>query len=314
MNTITFPHGGRGWLYFLFDNGLYANRINVGIYNAFIGRTSNFEGLSGPFLFGPSASWVQWRTPTDPNAAFVDLSGAHEVYFEGINMQVQGAHKQPVVHMHDNKGAGCTDIGFVRCAMGGSVRTFVVDSSTPNLSAGFDLRILDSSITCAVKGCVALSITNYGYTTVRGGYLASVAINAPPGQFTDGFIFDDLLSESLGGQPWLTLNAHVSNLTLTNIRMADTITRPTYLVKNLQTGAAMTIRNCGWNDGESLVDPASVRNGLSAVIEGMGARATYDLAKAAFQWGQFTSTQEPSIWYGNPTFLHNVGPAMQVRP
>jgi hypothetical protein len=311
VDTLTWPSVNHGWLYSLFDNGLYANRIKVGTRNAYIGRTSNFQGLSGPFLFGPSASWVQWQKPTNLDA-FVDVNGVLEVYFEGLNIQQQ--HRtQPTVHVHDNNGIGSVNIGFIRCAVGGSAQPFVIDSSKRNIPAGFNLRILDSSISSTGNG-PALSISNYGYVTVRGGYLTSAAIiGSPEIQLMDGYRFEDLLSENLKNYPWLTVDHGGSNIILDSIRIADPV-GTAYLVLNKKTGTSLTIRNCGINDGQSLVDPASVPNGLQGVIESIGARATYKQAAAAFQWGQFTSVNGPTIWYGNPTFLNSIGPPMQVRP
>jgi|HubBroStandDraft_6_1064221.scaffolds.fasta_scaffold00134_49 hypothetical protein len=315
VDTITFPNGDNGWLYFLFDNGLYANRINVGNFNAFIGRTSNFEGLSGPFLFGPSASWVQWRTPTNLSTPFVDINGVLEVYFEGINMQVQGTQQQPVVHVHDNAGTGCSNIGFKHCAMGGSVTPLLLDSSAGNIPAGFNLRLLDCSIASKGNG-PALSISNFGYVTVRGGFLTSAAILSTPDiQLMDGYRFEDILSENLVNSPWLTINCgrSPSNIIIDSVRIADA-QGATYLVLNKTLGSTITIRNCDDNDGQTLIDPASIPNGLSGIIESIGGRGTYKLAKQCFQWGQFTSLQGPTIYYANPTFEKYIGAPMQVNP
>jgi len=165
---------------------------------------------------------------------------------------------------------------------------------------------------------VALSITDFGYVTVRGGFLSTVAIiSSVPSAFMDGYIFDDLLSENLKGVPWLTINGNigseVSNISLSNIRIADPVGSAPLLL-NQSTGTSVVIRNCGWNDGVSLVDPASIPNGLSGIIESLGARATYKLAKQCFQWGQFSSVQGPAIYYANPTFKQYIGEAMQVNP
>src|SRR2546429_170019 len=311
VDTLTWPSVNHGWLYSLFDNGLYANRIKVGTRNAYIGRSSYFQVLAGPFLFEPSASWLQWQKPTNL-AAFVDVNGVLEVYFEGLNIQQQG-RTQPTVHIHDNNGIGCSNIGFIRCAIGGSTQPFVIDSSKGNIPAGFNLRILDSSISSTGNG-PALSISNYGYVTVRGGYLTSAAIiGSPEIQLMDGYRFEDLLSENLNNYPWLTVDHGGSNIILDSIRIADPV-GTAYLVLNKKTGTSLTIRNCGINDGQSLVDPASVPNGLQGVIESIGARATYKQAAAAFQWGQFTSVNGPTIWYGSPSFSNSIGPPMQVKP
>lgn len=311
VDTLTWPSVNHGWLYSLFDNGLSANRINIGSFNAYVGRASNFQGLSGPFLFGPSASWVQWQKPTNTDA-FVDINGVLEIYFEGINIQQQ-YKSVPTVHLHDNNGIGCSNIGFIRCAVGGSSRPFVIDSSQGNIPAGFNLRILDCSISSSGNG-PALSIENFGYVTVRGGYLTSAAIVAGQGiQLMDGYRFEDILSENLNNYPWLTVDGGSSNIILDSIRIADPL-GPAYLVLNKKTGTSVTIRNCGINDGQSLVDPASVANGMSGVIESIGARATYAQAKTAFQWGQFTSGNGPTIFYGSSTFLNYIGAPMQVKP
>lgn len=314
VDTITFPSVSGGWLYSLFDNGLYANHINIGSFNAYVGRTSNFGGGGSLFAYGPSVKWFRWQKPTNIGP-FVDLNGVSEAYFEGINIQEQYS-QQPVVHMHDNNGRGCINIKFLHCEISGSVRPFVIDSSKGDISAGFNLRILDSSIASTGNG-PALSIENFGYVTVRGGYLTSATIIEKPGiPLMDGYRFEDILSENLNNHPWLTVSGGpygVSNIILDSIRMADTV-RNVHLVLNQTPHTSMTIRNCGWNDGLSLVDPASIPGGLSAVIESMGAPATYAQAKAAFQWGEFTSTQGPTIFYGSPTFLNYIGPPIQMKP
>lgn len=301
VDTITFPGVSRGWLYSLFDNGLLANRIVVGSYNAFQGRSANFQ-TGALFPFGPTVPWVQWQHPTN-QSAFVDLNGASFVNFKGIGIDV-GYSPLPAVHIHN----WCVNIKFEESGVGGR---FLVGPS------GFNLRIIDSVMTTPGGTGVALDINGFGYVTVRGSYLKSVAITGHPGvSLMDGFRFEDLLSENLNKQPWLTLNGmngQISNIILDSVRIADSV-GSCYLVKNLHTGASITIRNSGINDGISLVDPASVPNGLQGIIESMGARATFEKAKAAFQWGQFTSGNGPTIYYGSPTFLKYIGAPMQVNP
>ena len=297
VDTLTWPSVTRGWLYSLFDNGLYANRIVVGSFNAFVGRSSTFQ-TGSLFPYGPKVSWVQWQKPTN-SGAFVDIKSASNISFKNIGIDI-GYSPGIAVNIH----GWCVQIKFDESGVGGR---FVVERG------GFNLRILDSTLVS--RHGVALSITDFGYVTVRGGYLQSAAIiESPNVPLMDGYIFDDLLSENLTNHDWLTLKGGpygISNVSLSNIRMADTVGSG-YLVNNQAMHSAITIRNCGWNDGLSLVNPASAPNGLSGIIESMGARATYEKAKAAFQWGQFTSTQGPTIFYGNPTFLKHIGAPMNV--
>jgi len=301
VNTITFPSVNKGWLYSLFDNGLLANHIVIGSFNSFQGRSSTWQ-TGTLFPYGAKASWVQQQYATRQFVGdFVDLNGASNVTFKNIGIDI-GYSPGIAVHIH----GWCVQIKFEESGVGGR---FVVERG------GFNLRIIDSTLLS--RYAVALSISDYGYVTVRGGYLQSAAIiESPETPFMDGYIFDDLLSENLNNQDWLTLKGGphgISNVSLSNIRMADSVGK-VYLVNNQALHSSITIRNSGWNDGLTLVDPASVPSGLSGVIESIGARATFEQAKAAFQWGQFTSTQGPTIFYGNGTFLKYIGAPMQVKP
>jgi hypothetical protein len=315
VDTLTFPNVSKGILYSLFDNGLYANHINIGRCNAYVGRAGNYQGISSPFSYGPCSSWTQWQKPTDKSASFVDIAGVLGVYFESINIQSQYAD-HPTVHIHDINGVGCSSIKFLHCQVGGSSKPFVIDSSAGNIPAGFNLRIIDSSISSTGNG-PALSIKDFGYVTVRGGYVTSVAIlSSADIQLMDGYRFEDILSENLNNYPWLTVDCQsgqASNIILDSIRIADPV-GPSYVVLNKRMGTSLTIRNCGINDGQSLVDPASVPNGLQGVIESIGARATLAQAKAAFQWGQFTSVNGPTCFYGSKTFHNYIGPPMVNVP
>lgn len=302
VGTITFPSVNKGWLYSLFDNGLFANHINVGSFNSFNGRGGMWQ-TGTLFPYGVKTSWVSQSYASDKptgQTEFVDLNGVGNIFFNNIGIDV-GYSPQIALHKH---GWG-VQVKLYECGIGGR---FVVEQG------GFNLRIIDSTILANRAGGAALSITDFGYVTVRGGYLQSVSINSKQASpFLDGYIFDDLLSEGLAND-WLTINAKVSNLTLTNIRMADPI-KPVYLVKNnSKTTGTITIRNCGWNDGWPLVNPASAHEGLSGVIESLGARATYEQSKLAFAWGQFCSVQGPCIFYAQGNFTNALGPAMQVRP
>jgi len=84
VDTITFPSVSEGWLYSLFDNGLYANHINIGSFNAYVGRTSNFGGGGTLFAYGPSAKWFRWQKPTNIGP-FVDLNGVSEAYYDPLH-------------------------------------------------------------------------------------------------------------------------------------------------------------------------------------------------------------------------------------
>jgi hypothetical protein len=239
------------------------------------------------------------------------MKGVYGAYFEGIHIQQQYG-TTPTLHMHDNNGTGCVQNMFVRCAIRGSTRPFVIDSSAPNVTVGFNLKILDSVIDCTENG-PALSITNMGGIIVQGGYLRSAQINWQNVPNMDGFVFRDLLSESLNNYPFLTVNGGY-NIILEDIALADTVGTVYLLKKTSGTYPAyIKVRDCAFNSGACLIDPTSEPNKLNGAIESFGAKATYDQARQCFQWGRFEEPGGPAIYYGSHTFERYSGqPARTV--
>jgi hypothetical protein len=310
LDDLAFPSVNLGRLTFMFDTGLRANHISVGSNNAYIGRTSNFMGLSGPFSFGPSASWQQRPTGKGP---FVDFNGVVGVYIEGINIAVP-YRSWPGVHIHDNRGVGSVWLQFNRVSISSSSSTAVViDSSGPTVTSGFGWKCYNCSISVDGPG-PALSITNYGDIVYRDGFLGSVSLTNAGIPYMADIKFDHVLSENLTKRDWLVAAGGILDLVLDTIQIADSV-GTVYLLKNATPNQLyVTVRNSGANDGYSLVDPASVPNEITGIIESLGARATYKQAKQCFQWGKFESLQGPTILYGSPTFTKYAGQSLQVNP
>lgn len=310
VDDLTFPNVNLGYLTFIFDTGIRANHINIGSNNAYIGRTSNFLGLGGPFNFGPAANWQQRAAATGP---FVDFNGVSRIYMEGINISA-GYRPWPGVHIHDNKGVGSVWLTFNRVTVSSSTTaSVVIDSSGPTVISGFGWKCYNCSISTTGSG-PALTITNYGDIVYRDGFLHSVSLTNAGIAWMAEIKFDHVLSESLNNVNWLTAGGGISDLVLDAVLIADPV-GTVYLLKNItRNGLYVTIRDCGSNDGVSLVDPASVPGMISGRIESFGARATYKLAKQCFQWGRFESPQGPAIYFASPSFLQDAGQPVQMDP
>ena len=279
VSSLRTPSMGydKGWLVSVFDNGLYANSIYPGDNNAFIGRTSNFAGLGNAFLWGPNAEWQQPKGTIGP---LVDINGGDQIYFEGINF----AATQPVaIHMHDNNGRGVVNTTFNRCSVIGD---FNIDASKPTNAVGFGLHIYDSSLG-------RLHIQNFGFITIRGGFLHSITISEG-GSGGGDLEVDNVLSEGLRNEDFLTVDTtpgQTSDITLRRVALADTV-GSVYMLKHINKTNINYLVNVKFdmipagNTGSGLIDPASAPNLLSVTCEGNGCQYVLQQAKSALY--QFT--------------------------
>ena len=307
VDTLTFPSVNKGWLTFLFDNVLLGNKVKIGSNNAYIGRGSNFAGLSGTFLPGPTSSWVQ-RASTQN---FVELNGVSEVYFEGINIQEQYS-KFPTVYIHDDAGRGCVNVVFQRCVIGGGSAAIRMSPSSPNVPSGFNLSLLNCSLS-ALKN-PTLDLVNTGFVTVRDGYLTSAAISCLNPQGSMGFKFENILSEGLDNCSFLTTSGlgGISDIVVDDVRLADAVGRH-YLFKNAGKGAQVYIRRPGAGF-QTLIDPSSTPESIDLVAEGNGAKETYEQAASSLEFGQLTGSRGPVIlYYGESGHRYN-GVALKIKP
>jgi hypothetical protein len=261
VTTLTIPSNNKGWIVSVFDNGLLANVIVPSTNNAFIGRSGSFQGQSGVFLRGPNSTWVQ---NSGQSTALVDLFGASQVYFEGLNIESAGAN--PAVHMHDNAGTGSVYIFFHHSMVesAGTGMALVVDSSARNEVAGFGLFAENTTFRGGGgggPGHYSISITNFGQVDIEHSTVAGPGIymkNA--GISSDGdIVLDDILSEALNNQDFLTIDGtYVNDITLKDVKLADS-TGQVYMFKNLASngGPVSFEMSVTANIGSGLKNPGS---------------------------------------------------------
>lgn len=266
---------GQGWLVSLFDNGLLVDSVIPGNNNAFIGRTSNFRALGNVFLYGPTAEWQQ-PAHTDPGP-LLDISGANQVYFEGMAF----AASQPIaVHVHDDNGNGSTSLIFKRCSIIGDV---LFDSSTPTTVCGFT-AMFDA---CSMGN---LSFQNFGDVTIRDSYLHKIMMKNAGIPSNGNLSVDNCLTEALTNENFLTVDTSggpVTDITLRRVGMADSV-GTSYMLKHVNPVPGEP----NWvvcvkfemipegNMGAGLIDPSSAANLLSVICEGAGCQYVLEQAKS----------------------------------
>ncbi len=229
---------------------------------------TSFLGLSGSFLWGPTCSIQQRKGISRP---LLDIAGVDQFYVEGISFQTTNA-AEPEVHIHDKNGSGSVWIQFRRCVIGSQNQgpSLTVDSSRANLSAGFGLKIEDSSI----QG--PISITNFGQVTIAHTYMHNITMTNA-GIPSDGDLeVDDALSEGLDNTDFLTVNqagGQVTDITLRRVALADTI-GSSYLIRNdspRNFRASVLIEQIPLgNVGSGMIDPASSNHLLDVTCIGSG--------------------------------------------
>jgi hypothetical protein len=257
------PTGIKGWIVSVFDNGLHANGVVPSSFNAFIGRSGNFQGLAGLFDRGPMASWVQNSGVSNP---LVDIFGATNTYYEGINFESVGSND--AIHMHDNAGAGPVYTFFKQDMIEsvGTGRALTVDSSSPSQTAGFGLFVDNTTFRGGGgggEGSYSISMTNYGQVNIQHSMISGPGIHVTNAgcPLDADFVLDDILSENLTNQDFLTIDGtYVNDITLRDIKLADPV-GTVYMVKDTTTGGPLgpikfEMEPTG-NTASGLIDPAS---------------------------------------------------------
>lgn len=286
VSTLYVPSMGynQGWLTSIFDNGLLVTgTIFPGTDTAYIGRTSNFMEMSGSFIWGETAEWQKPKGAVP--GPVVDLDGVSQVYFSGIAFANAGGDYTgdgalDVVHMHDNNGAGSVTVTFDHCSFIGN---FVVDSSAPNVNAGFGLHLIDSTITNE------LELSNTYMVTVHGGYLGKVLMqNVGALGYIGDLEIDDTLSEGLTNGDFLTVDTSggmVGDITLHRVSIADPV-GTTYMVKHINNSSINWNVNVEFDQipvgsaGTGLIDPSSAPQLFSVTCFGANCDTILNQAKS----------------------------------
>jgi hypothetical protein len=302
VSTLHIPSMGysQGWLTSVFDNGLFVtDTVYPGRRDAFIGRTSSFAAMGNSFIWGPTAEWQKPKWPGVTSAPVLDLDGADEDYFDGIAFaSASTGNESMVVHMHDNNGAGSTDLSFKHCSIMGD---FDVDPTTPQTLAGFGLHLEDTTISHD------LNITNFGMITIRGGYVYKVTMTNTGAVNMGDLEIDDTLSEGLTNEDFLTLDTSggtISDVTLHRVRIADPA-GTVYMLKHINDSGINWNPNVKFDQipfnetGSGLIDPSSAPQLLSVVCIGSNCDRVLSQAKSTLYMFMGMPPKSPMILYGS---------------
>jgi len=303
FSTLTIPASPRGPLVSIFDNSIAGNQIFVNSGDMFIGNSGSNTGLNPFFFAGPTASWQQLGGAT---TSFVEVDNANPVYFRGLNIQSNNyAQMAGTVNLYNS-----VTVEFDHCAVGPPY------SGAPALTMnlGFGFRAEHSSFTNYSNTTYAVEFLNTGMVAVEHSYVGSVLMEANEPGLAGMFYFDfnDILSENIQNQSWLTINgltAEISMIDLHEVHFADSINA--HLIKNLLSGGDITVTNSDF--GAGLVDPASTPAALSLRCFGHGCENEYTLNVANGVFYEFVGqgARSPLVLYGSqyiPNMLQQLGP------
>jgi hypothetical protein len=303
FSTLTIPASPRGPLVSIFDNSIAGNQIFVNSGDMFIGNSGSNTGLNPFFFAGPTASWQQLGGAT---TSFVEVDNANPVYFRGLNIQSNNyAQMAGTVNLYNS-----VTVEFDHCAVGPPY------SGAPALTMnlGFGLRAEHSSFTNYSNTTYAVKFLNTGMVAIEHSYVGSVLMEANEPGLAGMFYFDfnDILSENIQNQSWLTINgltAEISMIDLHEVHFADSINA--HLIKNLLSGGDITVTNSDF--GAGLVDPASTPAALSLRCFGHGCENEYTLNVANGVFYEFVGqgARSPLVLYGSqyiPNMLQQLGP------
>lgn len=258
FSTLTIPSGGyrTGWIVSVFDNGLTGGTIKVGSWNAFMGRSGNFQGLGGVFVYAPNTTWTQDRSYSNP---LVDLAGVSQVYFEGINIVCSSTAE--CFHMHDSiGGVGTIWVTLENSVVGNTSSGYdiIADSNTSSTVSGFGFFARHSSI----HGTKTASFTNFGQIFFHECFIGGGTVTQTNAgiSITGDITFDGVLSEGLNNQDFfVAAGTYVNDITFRAVSIADPVGR-VYVFNNQTTGnprgpVLFEMIPLG-NDGSGLMDPA----------------------------------------------------------
>jgi hypothetical protein len=296
FSTLTVPSSPNGPLVSIFDNSITGNQIFVNSGDVFIGNSGSNAGLN-PFFFGaPTASWQQLKGAT---TSFVEGDNANPLYFRGLNIQSNN-YTQTVgtVNLHNS-----TTIEFDHCAVGPPY----TGAPAVVMNLGFGFRAEHSSFTNYSNTPYSISFFNTGMVAIEHSYVGAVLLEAndPGNPGMQYFDFNDILSENLANQSWLTIEANtpnepISDIDLHEVHFADSTNA--HLIKNVSpvNGIAdVTVSNSDW--GASMVDPASSPALLTLRCFGEGCDNEYTLNPAQSTFYMFTGegSKGPLVVYGS---------------
>jgi hypothetical protein len=303
FSTLTIPASPQGPLVSIFDNSIAGNQIFVNSGDMFIGNSGSNTGLNPLFFAGPTASWQQLGGAT---TSFVEVDNANPVYFRGLNIQSNNYTQMAgTVNLYNS-----VTVEFDHCAVGPPY------SGAPALTMnlGFGFRAEHSSFTNYSNTTYAVKFLNTGMVAIEHSYVGSVLMEANESGLAGMFYFDfnDILSENIQNQSWLTINgltAEISMIDLHEVHFADSINA--HLIKNLLSGGDITVTNSDF--GAGLVDPASTPAALSLRCFGHGCENEYTLNVANGVFYEFVGqgARSPLVLYGSqymPNMLQQLGP------
>jgi hypothetical protein len=303
FSTLTIPASPQGPLVSIFDNSIAGNQIFVNSGDMFIGNSGSNTGLNPFFFAGPTASWQQLGGAT---TSFVEVDNANPVYFRGLNIQSNNYTQMAgTVNLYNS-----VTVEFDHCAVGPPY------SGAPALTMnlGFGFRAEHSSFTNYSNTTYAVKFLNTGMVAIEHSYVGSVLMEANESGLAGMFYFDfnDILSENIQNQSWLTINgltAEISMIDLHEVHFADSINA--HLIKNLLSGGDITVTNSDF--GVGLVDPASTPAALSLRCFGHGCENEYTLNVANGVFYEFVGqgARSPLVLYGSqyiPNMLQQLGP------
>jgi hypothetical protein len=303
FSTLTIPASPQGPLVSIFDNSIAGNQIFVNSGDMFIGNSGSNTGLNPFFFAGPTASWQQLGGAT---TSFVEVDNANPVYFRGLNIQSNNYTQMAgTVNLYNS-----VTVEFDHCAVGPPY------SGAPALTMnlGFGFRAEHSSFTNYSNTTYAVKFLNTGMVAIEHSYVGSVLMEANESGLAGMFYFDfnDILSENIQNQSWLTINgltAEISMIDLHEVHFADSINA--HLIKNLLSGGDITVTNSDF--GVGLVDPASTPAALSLRCFGHGCENEYTLNVANGVFYEFVGqgARSPLVLYGSqyiPNMVQQLGP------
>lgn len=262
-----------GWLSLLLDGtiNLVGGPLKPQLNTVIEGRMGDPQGLGGSFVFDRYAS-IQVSKSNPKFFPCVELAGAQAVVLRSLNLTVDGPSM--AMHLHDLNGAGCVWNKIESCVIYSSdpgSSSILIDTSAPNIGAGFGLLIKELSTGSNSPTKYALEVYNFGGIKMTDSFIGNNGIfmqnlGAPQmGNCT----FDNILTENFyDGCSFLTVRGNppatggwFRDITLRQVGMADN-KGAAYLVDAAAYGAPpkyslLGLRLEGCVDYTAILNPAN---------------------------------------------------------
>jgi len=177
-----------------------------------------------------------------------------------------------------------------------------MDSSGPNIVAGFSFTAENCSISSTDPTVYAMDVTNFGMITIRGGYLGSFHYKNAGIPSAGDIAIEDVLAESLTHDFFFSEASPgiVSDILLKRVRLADSAAN-VYMLKAVTTNNQLTNVKIEMSQngaiGAGLIDPTSTPAHLGLICEGSGCQMGNIYPSLYF--GQLTGPRGPTIFYGS---------------